>query len=316
MKLKNLFDKTILILSVSIAFYLTIILMSDFSKLEKIQLELNYLPLIVSLLVLHVILAGFKYHRMLKKLNIKIPFIDTQKIYLAGFALALTPGGFGTAAIKSRLLKKKFGSSISSTILVLYVERWTELIAILIVLSFLLFFAFAFESLIILIVGSFVAVVFSIVITNTMTFNSIKKIFLKIKYFKKINSNIEDSRQSFVILSKKSTFLEALFYSVIIRIIRLFAVYFIFLMMGIDLGFFESGIIYYTSILAGNLSLIPAGIIVTESGMIAMLLKYNIEFSVATLAVVIIRFLVTWSLAIVGTIGYQIVVREQVNFKD
>lgn len=316
MKLKNLFDKTILILSVSIAFYLIIILMSDFSKLEKIQLELNYLPLIVSLLVLHTILSGFKYHRMLKKLNIKITFIETQKIYLAGFALALTPGGFGTAAIKSRLLKKKFGSSISSTILVLYVERWTGLIAILIVLSFLLFFAFAFESLIILIVGSFIVVVFSILVTNTRTFNSIKKIFLKIKYFKKIDSNIEESRQSFVILSKKSTFLEALFYSVITKIIHLLTVYSIFLMIGMDLGFFESGVIYYTSILAGNLSFIPAGIIITESGMIAMLLKYNIEFSIATLVVVITRFLVTWSLVIVGIIVYQIVARDQVNFKD
>lgn len=311
MKSKNLFDKATLILSVSIVFYLTIILMSDFNKLEKIQLEFIYIPIITSLLILHTILSGLKYHRMLSRLGIKIPFIETQKIYLAGFAFALTPGAFGTAVIKSRLLKKKFGNSISSTILVLFVERWTELIAILIVISVLLFFFFSSESLIVLIVGSFFALVFSILITNTRTFNSIKKIFLKIKYFQKINSNIEESRKSFVTLSKKSTFIEALFYSIITKIINLFTIYFIFLMIGIDLGFFESGVIYYTSILIGNLSFIPAGIIVTETSMIALLMKYNVEFSVATLAVIIIRFAITWSLVIAGTIAYLFVAREQ-----
>jgi uncharacterized protein (TIRG00374 family) len=247
---------------------------------------------------------------MLQKLNIPISFLETQKIYLCGFALALTPGGFGTAAIKSKLVKQKFGTPISSTILILYVERWTELIAILIILGISLLFFFVLESFLIFVIGSLIVGIFSILVTNTKTFTSIKKLLMKINYFKKINNSIEKSRNSFVVLSEKNSFLEALFYSIVTKIIHLFTVYSVFLMVGIDLGFFMSGIVYYTSILIGNLSFLPAGIIVTESGMIAMLIKNNIEFSLATLVVVVIRFVGTWSLAIAGTIGYQILARK------
>ena len=307
MKIKNIFDKATLLLSATIVFYLSIVLFSDFSSFEGIKFDLFYLPIIISLLISHTLLSGFKYHRMLQSLEIKIPLLETQKIYLAGFALALTPGAFGTAAIKSELLKRKFGKSISSTILVLLVERWTELIAILIISSFLLFFIFSYESLSVLLVGILFSVIFSILVSNSTTFNSIKKIILKIKYFKKLNSNIEESRRSFLVLTQKSVFLESLMYSVLTKTIHLFTVYFVFLMIGINLEFFESGSIYYTSILLGNLSFLPAGIIVTETGMIGLLMKHNVEFTLATISVIIIRFVGTWSLAIAGTIAYPIV---------
>ena len=311
MEFRNIFDKSVILLSATIVFYFTIILFSDLSAFDDIKFEFLYLPVIGLLITSHTLLSGFKYHRMLQSLGIKISIIETQKIYLAGFALALTPGAFGTAAIKSQLLKKKFGKSISSTILVLLVERWTDLIGILIVLSFLLFFVFSFESLFVLLAGAFFALIFSFLITNSRIFNSVKKIILKIKYFKKLHKNIEESQQSFTILSQKSIFAESIFYSILTKIIQLFTAYFVFLMIGVDLGFFESGIIYYTSILLGNLSFLPAGIIITESGMIALLMKYNVEFSVATVTVIIIRFVVTWSLAIGGTIAYPIVSKSQ-----
>lgn len=314
--MKKVFDKVTLVLSVTIVFYLSIILISDFSKFDSINLELSFIPFIIFLLISHTIISGFKYHRMLKKLNIPTSFTESQKIYLCGFALALTPGGFGTAAIKSKLVKEKFGTPISSTILILYVERWTELIAILIILGVSLIFFFVIESFLIFFAGSLIVGIFSILVTNAKTFYSMKKLIMKINYFKRINSSIEESRSSFITLSEKNSFLEALFYSIITKIIHLFTVYSIFLMIGIDLGFFMSGIIYYTSMLTGNLSFLPAGIIVTESGMIAMLIKNNIEFSLAILVVVVIRFVGTWSLAIAGIIGYQIVARKYSKIDD
>ena len=240
--MKKIFDKVTLVLSITIVFYLSIIFVSDFSKIDSINLELSYIPIIVSLLILHTIISGYKYHRMLQKLNIPISFLETQKIYLCGFALALTPGGFGTAAIKSKLVKQKFGTPISSTILILYVERWTELIAILIILGISLLFFFVLESFLIFVIGSLIVGIFSILVTNTKTFTSIKKLLMKINYFKKINNSIEKSRNSFVVLSEKNSFLEALFYSIVTKIIHLFTVYSVFLMVGIDLGFFMSGI--------------------------------------------------------------------------
>ena len=85
----------------------------------------------------------------------------------------------------------------------------------------------------------------------------------------------------------------------------LITVYLIFQSVGISIGFFDSGQIYYTSLLIGNLSFLPAGVIVTESGMIAMLVDNGIEFSLASLAVIFMRFIGTWIPAIAGTITYK-----------
>ena len=91
----------------------------------------------------------------------------------------------------------------------------------------------------------------------------------------------------------------------------MFVVYFIFLSVGIDLGIFDSGQIYYTSLLAGVLTFLPAGIVVTESGMIGLLLKYNITLSLATLGVLIVRFITTWMGMIIGVIAMKFVLKDK-----
>ena len=84
------------------------------------------------------------------------------------------------------------------------------------------------------------------------------------------------------------------------------AIYFIFLSFGIDLGIISSGIIYYTSLLIGVLSFVPAGIIITETSMVAILLQHKVEFSIAILIMITLRIVQTWVIAIAGTITYSL----------
>ena len=89
------------------------------------------------------------------------------------------------------------------------------------------------------------------------------------------------------------------------------AIYLIFLSFGIDLGIISSGMIYYTSLLIGALSMIPSGIIITETSMLAMLLQHKVELSIATLLTITLRIISTWTLTISGTIIYVIFYRRK-----
>ena len=58
------------------------------------------------------------------------------------------------------------------------------------------------------------------------------------------------------------------------------------------------------------MSFIPAGIIITESSMLAILSQHGIEFSIATLVVITLRIVGTWLLSLFGTLSYIIFYRK------
>jgi len=307
MNKKNYFDKAVLLLSVIIAFYVGLILFSDFSSISELNIDfqLIYLPIIILMMVSYTFISSFKFYRLLQQLDKPIPYTKSISIYLAGLSLALTPGGIGTA-IKSKLLKQYFGYSISSTFPVIVLERWTELIAVAITVGVLLLWSNFLESQIVFVLGIFFIISFSILISKSKTFFIIKKIILKIKFFQKFYNSFDESEESFKILMKKKNLLEIILLSLPTKIIQLFTVYFVFLLVGLDFDFFNLGQIYYTSLLIGNLSFLPAGIIVTETGMIAMLVNYGTNFTIATLGVILLRLLTTWALTITGTLTYYL----------
>ncbi len=96
-------------------------------------------------------------------------------------------------------------------------------------------------------------------------------------------------------------------WSLIAKIVQLFAVYFIFLSLNLDLGILLSGQIYFTSLILGALSFLPSGIIITESTMIAMLNHNGVQISLAASLVIFIRLLTTWLATFIGIIILKII---------
>ena len=99
---------------------------------------------------------------------------------------------------------------------------------------------------------------------------------------------------------------EATGWSIIGKISQFLAVYFIFLSVGIDLGIFFAGQIYYTSLILGAITFLPAGVIVTESSMLGLLVNNQVELSIATLIVIFTRIITTWMGMALGVISLKI----------
>ena len=141
-----------------------------------------------------------------------------------------------------------------------------------------------------------------IIIAKNNSFTTLKNILNKINKIKKLSDSIDDSKESFQILTKKTNFSEMIGWSLIAKLAQFFAVYFIFLSLNLDLGLLLSGQIYYTSLILGSLSFLPSGIIITESTMIALLINNGVELSLASLLVIFTRLVTTWLGTILGII--------------
>jgi len=304
--MKKKLDKIVLLLILAVLFYGAMLIYADVEIVVKKIFEINwkYIPLILSLIGIQIGILAFRYHRLLKKLGITIPFKDSFKIFVAGLSMTITPLGGGTG-IKSHLLKKNFGYSISSTLPIVLVERWTELLSILILMIILLFLTTMYASYIAVILGLIMVGVLVIITSNSKLFTYYKKFFLKIKYLRKFSMSLEESKNSIKILYRKKTIFEAVGLSFVSKIIQLFVVFYIFLAVGLEFDFFQAGQIYYTSMVFGSISFIPGGIIVTESSMLGLLLENGIQVSIATLIVILSRLVTIWLFTIVGTVALK-----------
>lgn len=295
------FDKVIFLIVSTILFYIAILIISDINLiLEKIfQIKLEYLLFVFGLMTLQFIFLGIKYHRLLKKLNISISLKYSILIFISGLTLIATPGGIGTA-IKSQILKKKFDQPFAKTLPVIFIERLTELLAILIILTLFLIWNQMYESIIVVIVGYCFIITMYVMSSNSNLFVFFKKLLLKIKKIKKLVNSFDESRDSFSKLFEFKTFSESMMWSIFAKISQFVAVYFIFISLGINIDLILSGQIYYTSLVLGSLTFIPSGLIIAESSMLGLLLNSGIDLSLASLSVIFIRLVTTWLGTVVG----------------
>lgn len=304
---KKFSDKAIILIVITVSFYIGILLYSDLNLvIDKIHsIDLSYLPIILSLMGFQILVLSIKFQRLLKKLKINISIKDSIKYFVTGLSLVATPGGAGTA-IKLHLIKKKFGYAISYTLPIVFVERITELIAILVLMSFFLIWIDMYESVIAIILGFSIVALLLIISSNNKIFSSFNSIVNKIKFVKKLGFSLEESKKSYQQLLSKKLIAEATGWSIIGKISQFLAVYFIFLSVGIDLGIFFAGQIYYTSLILGAITFLPAGVIVTESSMLGLLVNNQVELSIATLIVIFTRIITTWMGMALGVISLKI----------
>lgn len=305
---KNFFNKLIVFVVIIVIFYVGILIYSDINEIATriSEIQTIFLPIVFSLMGVQLAILGVKYHRMLTKLGISISLKEGIKIFIAGISLIATPGGAGTA-IKSHILKEKFNIPISKTLPIIFMERLTELIGILVILSLFFYWTNLFESIFAISFGFLFAFVMYLLISNNKIFNSVKKFLNKINKIKKFTTSLDNSKESLTKLTEKNTFFEMVGWSIIAKFAQFSAVYFIFLSFNLDLGFFLSGQIYYTSLVLGSLTFMPSGIIITESTMIAILLNHGVDLSLATLLVIFTRLITTWLGTILGLIALKFI---------
>jgi glycosyltransferase 2 family protein len=299
----------IMIVYVAFAFY------ADIGKLSRTTLRIDYLaiPLIVAPMTTTILLLALRFNRFLRALNIKISIKKSILIYIAGLSLAVTPGSSGQI-IKSQIMKKQFDHAISKTSPIIFIEKWSELTSVLLILIVFAVLNAMWESILITVIGIGVAILLFGVMTNQALFGSFKKIVLKIPRLKIFEESLEISQGTLKALSSKKVVVEGIIITIPAMIFQAISVYFAFHALGIKVAFVLSTQIFYVSLISGILSFLPGGLGVTEGSMAALLLKYyNHDIALLAGAVILVRLVTLWYPTFLGIIIGQLIMKYKMR---
>jgi uncharacterized protein (TIRG00374 family) len=181
------------------------------------------------------------------------------------------------------------------------VEKWYDLISILLVLVFTVPMQTVAESTITAI-GVAVALLIYGIMRYKTPFLFFKKVTSKIRPLKRFEDTIENSRSALASLSSPKMIAEGLLITTPARILEVCAVFLTLHALNVKINFIDSTHVYFSSVVAGTLSFIPGGFGITESSMVVLLTKYGIDFSLATVSVIFVRLMTIWYSTFLGII--------------
>ena len=302
------FYRNFLLVVVSmIVLYIVFLIVSDFNVIrEKIfDFKTDYLPIILLLAPLSWIILFFRWHLLLKNSNIIIPKKENFKIYMAGFAMSVTPGKVGEL-IKSQFLKSKYGVSRKNTLPIIISEYFYHMVGVLVV-SIIGVYYFEFSLYIIILTSALIITTLTIISSETF-FKKFVNLISKRNFLKKYVSPISDSH----IILKKSTrgkiFIISSGLSIAFWLTEVLIVYFVFLSFNVlNFEFFKIAAIYTTSLILGMLSFLPMGVGVVEGSLAGFLNYEGIDISIALTLVILIRIFTRWYGVIVGLIFMKLI---------
>jgi uncharacterized protein (TIRG00374 family) len=298
-------------------FYALFTLYSDYEKIGVIYERVNWhflLP-IFGILFFTVFVRSIIQRFLLQNIGIHVTIKDSFLIFLSGLSMIITPGGSGVL-VKSYFIQKKFGHSAAKSLPIVFVERFFELIGVVILLFVTLFFVYTNESLIVAMVASAIILGLLYLVRGEKPHNFLVKLLKKVKPFHKI---VEDT-ELFESMKKLFRLKVIVFMTIVVTLVTFleaFMFYFGFLAFGVDLGYFESIQTFYTSILFGSLFFIPGGVGATEGLFAALLTQKNIELSLATSIILFLRLSTIWLVTGVGFfVAYFTFIRNKESPKN
>jgi len=311
LSIKSLKRKVPIIIIIILFFYVGFILYGDIDKISeefsKIKLELIFA--VLSLSVISLVVRGYRQYAFLKAIGIRIGVLDNFKLYLAGMAMIVTPLGSGEL-IKSHYLKKNYGEPISKTAPLVLMERFHDFLATTSILCVILAIMFLWQSAVIVGLSGTLLVIVFVIIRNKNLLNKFQKKLSKIKFVNKFIPTLEFN-ESLEALTNSKMVSKAWSISIVAFLFDAMAVYIGFLAFDVDLGYLLTTQMYFTSLISGALTFLPAGIGVTEGSFVALLSLHGIDFSLSSSIVLFTRLTTIWFATIIGFVLTHFVLKKE-----
>ena len=282
-------------------FYVIFIAYSDFQEfsINISQFEFSYLPIILALVLLGILIRGTRQQLLYKQIEVYISFKTGILLYISGLSMNVTPGGAGEL-IKSYYLKKNFGYSLAKTFPVVIMERLLDLAGI---VGVLLIVGLLLDNysliLLMLVLLSTVSLIF-VSGKKEKLFNFLLSILEKIPILKKQAASFSESYQVFSELTSSKIMTKTLGLSFFVWMTDAIMVYLIFVGFNLNFDIIFSTFSMYGSLLLGVLTMIPAGIGVTEVSFVEILRGEGVDTATSTSLVILFRLVTIWFLTVLG----------------
>lgn len=299
---------------ISVCIYVVLVVTGDVNSIKNniSQFSWQYLLFAVGFFLLAILIRVIRWNFWFHKIDSNISFRSSALFYLSGLAFSITPGRVGEA-IRSYFIKRDHGITQSKTVPLVLVERFYDLIGLLIVLGITLIFV-DFNKTIMIIPLTLVSIFFIL----TQKKSIMKKLLSKIstiKILSKFAPNAEESSDILYQMFHFKNFIPSSFLGSLLVFIDILGAYMIMQGLFIGLGLEKSTLIVSVSVIAGALSFIPGGLGVQEGGLLGLMTLYGVQYSKALVFVILYRITSTLVMTIIGVITFRKISRKINNDK-
>ena len=297
--------KNILIsIAVSGAIYLGLSIYADYSKVIGALEKFNWiwLPVVLLLSFTNYCVRFAKWHYYLHVLDIKLKVRDSFSVFMSGLVMSVTPGKMGEL-LKSYLLKQINGTPISRTAPIIFAERITDFLS-LVLISLIGAFSFNVGKAASIAVAVFFSLLVILLGQRKWMF-SLFGFFERFKFIKKHIEKIHSAYESayemlkfrnlikMIIVSLASWFFECLGYFIILR--------------NFDSTFhvtlWWASFSYAFGTIIGAVTMLPAGLGVTEVSFTSMIIGQGASMDIAVASTFLIRVVTLWFAVFVGIVS-------------
>ncbi len=255
---------------------------------------------VLALSLLNYWLRFAKWDFLLKALKIRVPFVSNARIYFSCLTMVVTPFRLGEV-YKLVFLRRQHGHSIQSTTPVLLVDRITD--------------AFALTLLALVGIGSgqknlqprliallLVTLLGGFLLGRPWVQKLMLRLLRKIPWTAKRADSLGEALRDGARLFSTAKLLPALLLSLGAWFAECVGLYLILVGLGTSIPLVQASWIYAGSTIAGNLTLLPGGLVGTEALLIEILRQSGITLATATAATLLVRGATLWFAVLLGLV--------------
>ncbi len=306
----KLLRQFLLWLVIGIAVYGITIVISDVDKIRASLSRIGALGWIavIGLSTLNIAIRFVRWQNYLRVLGHNVPAWPSLQYFLAGFAFTSTPAKAGEV-VRSMYLKRH-GVSYSESIAALFVERLTDLLAV-VLLALLV--AYQFDDYRWLVILAGIATLAVLPLIHSRVLRSLLDKASERLDAKKLREglrNITRLLDSSAALLRSAPLYGGMLLSMLAASAVCMMMYVVLRLLGIDISMSLALGVYATGILAGALSFLPGGIGSAEAVMIGLLALAGVDLTTATAATLACRIAALWYSIALG-IGIVLLIEFQ-----
>jgi len=296
-----------ILLSIIIAgvIYLAFTIYGDYQKVITAFSDFSWylLPILLLLSFLNYFVRFTKWDYYCSLINVKIKKKDSLSIFMSGLIMSITPGKIGEL-LKVYLLKEVTKDPISKTAPIIFAERVTDFLSLLLIA---IIGAYTFDYGTGLTLGVsvfFVAVI--IIICNKKLSLLLLNSFEKIGFLKKYILNLHKAYESSYQLLRPVPLIKMTIVSLISWSFECLGYHLILLNFGFNFGFFWASFSYAFATIAGAVSMLPGGLGITEGSLTLLLVEKGVANNIAVTTTLLVRVVTLWFAVLVGVVSVSL----------
>ncbi len=258
---------------------------------------------LLALSLLNYLLRGARWHLFARRLGLRVTFRQSQRHFLGGFAMSVTPGRVGEL-IRLRWITRECGGAPERAAPLVLIDRASDLAAMAIILALALSQSLSNLSVAAPVVAA-LSLLAAFIVTRpkllTYTIGSIWKI---IGRKPRLFARARRAARSLVAFTNLWFLLPALSIGLLGWLAEGYAFWLLLDWFDASIGFWKAVGIFTFATLAGGLTGAPGGVGGAEAAMIALLTLEGIAPGLSVPATIIIRVTTLWFAIVIGLLVF------------